>query len=243
MQCDFKIAISCITPHPFVGFGGGSKIILPGVASIETIMANHDLPITNKKNHEANPIRSDIDEGASFVGLDVSIECIVNLWGDTAALFVGPPGQSHAAGVSEAKTHYLTPMAKDKDIVVVNTYARVNEAGIGAELAFPSVSHKGGDVVLICNAPQGQVVHYLLGWWGKRLGGCMKRFEISIPEHINHLIVYTEYPDIPGLGCFEQSDKVIMISKWDDVLLTLKNFHKDDATVAIYPNADIQYFG
>ncbi len=36
MACDLKIGIGCITPHVHVGFGGGAKIILPGVAGIET---------------------------------------------------------------------------------------------------------------------------------------------------------------------------------------------------------------
>ena len=32
MACDLKIGIGCVTPHIHVGFGGGAKIILPGVA-------------------------------------------------------------------------------------------------------------------------------------------------------------------------------------------------------------------
>ena len=31
MQCDFKIAIGCVTPHLFTVFSGGGKNILPGV--------------------------------------------------------------------------------------------------------------------------------------------------------------------------------------------------------------------
>jgi hypothetical protein len=47
--------------------------------------------------------------------------------GDTVGLFVGAPGPSHAAGVAEARTHYLTPEAKGKDVVIANTYAKVPE--------------------------------------------------------------------------------------------------------------------
>ncbi|MFH1150371.1 MAG: lactate racemase domain-containing protein, partial [Actinomycetota bacterium] len=31
-SCDLKIGIGCITPHVHVGFGGGGKIVLPGIA-------------------------------------------------------------------------------------------------------------------------------------------------------------------------------------------------------------------
>ncbi|GAJ08590.1 unnamed protein product, partial [marine sediment metagenome] len=41
MKCDLKIAIGSVVPHPMSGFGGGGKIILPGVVSFETIDWNH----------------------------------------------------------------------------------------------------------------------------------------------------------------------------------------------------------
>ena len=34
MQCDLKIGIGSIVPHEMAGFGGGSKIVLPGVACL-----------------------------------------------------------------------------------------------------------------------------------------------------------------------------------------------------------------
>src|SRR4030066_1279763 len=42
MSCDLKIGIGCITAHVHVGFGGGAKIILPGVAGIESIKKFHE---------------------------------------------------------------------------------------------------------------------------------------------------------------------------------------------------------
>ena len=41
LASDLKIGIGSILPHSFNGFGGGGKIIFPGVASIETIYQNH----------------------------------------------------------------------------------------------------------------------------------------------------------------------------------------------------------
>jgi nickel-dependent lactate racemase len=243
MKCDFKIALGSITPHMFTVFSGGGKIILPGVCSVETIMANHKLPVADKKNYETHAIRLDMEEAANLAGIDVNIECLVNLWGDTVSIFAGPPIPSHAAGVLEATSHYLTPKAVARDIVIANTYAKVNEAAVGALFASPSVKENGGDLVLICNAPQGQVVHYLFGCWGTTLGGYLGKIPVPIPSYVNHVIVYTEYPDIPGLGYFEQPDKVLMMANWDDVLRTLQDLHRGEATVSVYPNADIQYFG
>jgi len=242
MNCDFKIAIGCVTPHPMTVFSGGGKNILPGVASFETTLANHRLPLdqVTRRDYETNPVRLDMEEAAKLVGLDVLVECIVNSWGETAALFAGGPEPAHDAAVQEAKAHYLTPEMQDKEIVIANTFAKVREAAMGTRIAFPSVSPKGGDVVLIRNAPEGQIIHYLFGKFGRTLNG---RFppKVDIPPHVNRLISYTEYPDMAGAGSLGESPKVVLMNKWDEVLDALQASHGAHATVAIYPNADIQY--
>ncbi len=53
MKCDFKIAIGSVVPHPLTGFGGGGKIILPGVASIDTAEALHRLPVRAREEQWA----------------------------------------------------------------------------------------------------------------------------------------------------------------------------------------------
>jgi nickel-dependent lactate racemase len=242
MLCDFKIAIGSIAPHVFVVLSGGSKMILPGIASLDTIIHNHGIQgdVEIKKNYETNPIHLDMDEAADLAGLDINIEGIFNLWGDTVEIFAGEPKQSHAIGIKAAKSHYLTKRAINKDIVIANTFAKVMEATTGLTVAFPSVKQDGGDV-LICNSPLGQAHHYILGPCG-RLIKSMRNIKTLIPQHINRLIVYTEYPDVAGLDYIEDSPKVMMLTRWEDVIHTLQEAHGDNANVAVYPNADIQMF-
>jgi nickel-dependent lactate racemase len=40
-EADLKIGLSFITPHPMAGFGGGGKIVLPGLGGIDTLEQNH----------------------------------------------------------------------------------------------------------------------------------------------------------------------------------------------------------
>ncbi|MFC1871771.1 lactate racemase domain-containing protein [Chloroflexota bacterium] len=239
MKCDLKIAVGAITAHMITLFSGGGKIILPGVASIDTTQANHGLRLTDRKNYETNEVRLDMDEAAELAGLDVLIEGIVNLWGETVSLFAGAPVPVHAAGVMEAITHYQTPRA-NSDIVIANSYAKVTEAVTAFLMTAGSVK-EGGDFVLIANSPYGQVAHYLDGHWGTTTGGRKAGLSLPLPPNINHLIVYTEYPDIAGMGFFEKSDRVLQLSNWDDITRILREFHGDKATVSVYPNADIQY--
>lgn len=241
MKCNFKITIGSIVPHIDTFFSGGGKLILPGVASVETIIANHSLPVINR-NYEENPIRLNIEEAAKLVGVDVSIECLVNLWGDTSDIFAGAPKPAHAAGVQEAKAHYLTPKAEGKDIVIANTYAKASEFILGAFTAFPSITQKGGNVILICNAPEGHIIHYLNGTWGRTIGGKL-RVQVAIPQHVRRLIVYSEYPEIASMGYFEESPKILLVKTWDNVLKSIENFPGKSAAVAVYPTSDISYFG
>jgi nickel-dependent lactate racemase len=243
IKCDFKIAIGSITPHSFAVFSGGSKMILPGIASLETIVHNHDIQTDSegKVNYEKNAIHLDMDEAADFVGMDVNIEGLINLWGDTVELFVGEHKQSHAIGIKAAAPHYVTKRAQNKDIVIANAYAKLTESTNGLKTAFPSVKKDGGDVVLINNAPTGQSHHYVLGPCGKMITS-MRSIKSRVPENVNRLIVFTEYPDYAGLDYIEASPKVMMLTKWDEVIKVLQEAHGDRAEVAVYPNADIQSF-
>ena len=87
---------------------------------------------------------------------------------------------------------------------------------------MPSVSSRGGDLVLIYNAPEGHVIHYLMGSFGRRTGGVIS-MKFKLPDHLNRLIVFNEYPDPTFGGSFEPADKVILVNKWDKVLELLED--------------------
>ncbi len=251
MKCDLKIGIGSTVPHIMAGFGGGGKIILPGVAAYETVLALHSPRETKGRGDfsdtvsgmgalDDNPRRRDIDEATDIVGLDMKIDAIVNMWGETVALFAGKPRPAYAAALREAKNHYLTASAADEDIVIANTFAKANEAVSGLLIAFPSVSRRGGDVVLIANAPEGQATHYLMGPFGNTIAGRLQ-LQMKVPPHVNRLIIFNRYPELASRNYLEAAEKVIMMDNWDDVLTLLKQSHGNQAKVAVYPNADIQY--
>jgi len=239
MRCDFKIAIGSVTPHPRAIFGGGGKIILPGVASIETIIANHSLPLGTE--YWSMPRNVEKEEAVSLAGLDILVECIFNLWGDSVAIYTGSERAVHAAVIKEAKSHYLTHKIENQDIVIANAFAKSNEAYI-ATRASASLRDDGGDLVVIANAPEGQVSHYLMGRWGKMLWGKLHKQNPLAPQ-INHLIWYSEYPEASVVNDSIEPDRFLMMSKWNDVMGFLKEHHGDHTRVAVYPSADIQYFG
>jgi nickel-dependent lactate racemase len=247
MACDLKIGIGSIVPHIMAGFGGGGKIVLPGVAAYETVLAMHtpegkglEDTVTGMGAYENNPRRRDVDEAAEIVGLDMKLDAVVNARGETVALFAGAPRSAYAAALEEARWHYVTAPAHDCDIVIANTFAKANEAITGLLVAFPAVRRQGGDVVLIANAPDGQMTHYLMGPFGEGIGGRL-RLQMKPPDNVSRLIIFTEYPDLASRGYLEESDKISFVYDWDEVMRLLEREHGDGTRVAVYPSADIQY--
>jgi nickel-dependent lactate racemase len=252
MHCDLKIGIGQIVPHPLYGLGGGGKIVIPGVASYDTVVAHHGqthttwmaerrklgLPVTGVID---SPINADAQEIARMVGLDMLINCIVNLWGETAAIFAGALEPTYQAAVEEAKSHYITINTRDNDIVIANAYNKAAEFNMAMSNAVPAVNPRGGDIVLIANSPSGQDVHYLFDSFGKTISGSLGR-PMMLAPHINRLIFYTEYPEAKLRDRFADRDKVLLMSDWKQVVKTLEKSYGVGTKVAVYPSADIQYF-
>lgn len=250
MKCDLKIAIGMVVPHPLSGFGGGGKIILPGVCSFATIQHNHhrtfhDIPLMGSKmgigSFEENPMNQDIAEAAELAGLDFIIESLVNEWGEPVKVFAGALRPAYTEAVKEAKSHYFTPDPGEADIAISNGFIKTNESYMGLPLASRAVNRKnGGDVVVMANAPEGMVVHYLLGAWGK-FTNAPERQMASTSKKVKRVIVYSEYPDLAGNGWYPEAENVVYIKKWNEVLKLLKTDYPSSAKVVIFPNSEIQY--
>lgn len=245
MNCDFRIAIGSITPHIFMTFSGGGKIILPGISSIESILANHLMPITleQKASFATNPRRLDLEEAARMAELDILVECVLNGWGETTQIFAGDPVLAHAKAFEKAKDHYLTKKAIDKDIVIANMYAKSGESQIAFKMNA-SIIKSGGVLVIIDNAPDGDVTHYHYnaGHFGKNISGKNKML-LSIPEHVSHIILFSQYPDKNMILSYTPRQKVIPINDWENVIKQLMEWNgKEEVGVAVYPNADLAFF-
>src|SRR3972149_9520976 len=84
-----------IVPHPFSGFGGGGKIVLPGVAHIDSIAYNHGKLVQDHPGSvgvgkiEGNVPRLDIEEAAKMACFDVKIDSLLNPPSEIHGLFVG----------------------------------------------------------------------------------------------------------------------------------------------------------
>lgn len=123
MECDLKIGVGCIYPHPVAGFSGGSKIIMPGVAGIETASHMHDFLRGSKRGGSIDiELRQDIEEVAGKVGLDFIINAVLNQKRQIAGIFAGDKILAHRQGVEFASAAYGIVPVYDADIIISDMY-------------------------------------------------------------------------------------------------------------------------
>jgi len=250
MSCDLKIGIGSTVPHPQTGFGGGGKIVLPGIASIESIEAFHLLEIKAKEqgrgntvgpgNWAENPMMRDFNEAAKMIGLNFKVDTIINGQGEPCAIFAGEPQAEYHEAVKFAVPHYATKPVPGADVVVVNTYSKGNEAIVGLLIGIPMLMERGGDLVLIMDCPAGQVVHYLLGSFGRSTRGrlfsavnfqlpWLKRLVVLSPQFEKSMTDWLAIPD------------TVWVQTWPEVIDVLRHDFPTGAKVAVVPDGTIQY--
>ncbi len=125
VEADLTLAIGNIVPHYFAGYGGGGKIILPGVSGRKTIVKNHTLirdPNTIQGRLKGNIVYSDMLEIARKAGLDVKIDVILNMENQIADLSVGEVGAEHAQGIARFNEIYGFRPPRKADITITCGY-------------------------------------------------------------------------------------------------------------------------
>ena len=76
---DVIIGVGGILLHQFAGYGGGAKIILPGICGRKTVTYNHNM--VNEGGVPGvleNQVRLDMEEIARMVGLSLKVDVVMN---------------------------------------------------------------------------------------------------------------------------------------------------------------------
>jgi nickel-dependent lactate racemase len=244
-SCDLRIGIGSVVPHPMTGYGGGAKIILPGIASYNMIFYNH--MVVHRQNPPAesywgflkgNQTRADIDEAGKIAGMDMKVDVLLNGVGDSTDVFAGDLQMEFTEAVKVAREHYSTKGVPEKvDVIVANTYAKANEA----TLAYSNWKDKvkeDGVMVIIAQAPEGQSTHYLYGKFG--VNEYAPGHSVPSKPPFKKLIIFSEYkvPD-PFLPIAEPSS-MVWLDNWMEVVEEIKNTLSHTPRVLVLPNAEIQ---
>jgi nickel-dependent lactate racemase len=245
VDADVKISMGCITPHPFAGFSGGGKLILPGLASMEVIERTHRYVVMGFRGGmgivEGNQFREEVEEVCYKCGLDLIVDVVVNEAREIAGVFVGDFKSAFLKGVEFARKVYETPLPANTDIAVLNAYPKDTDL-IQSENAFNVLRSTSrafvkdhGKVVLMTAASHGRGSHGLFQPGGRLYRKPIRKRWFGDKD----LIVYS-----PGITKDDfQSlfwEGYTFCRTWNEVLSTLGDGVADCRKVAVFPCASLQ---
>jgi nickel-dependent lactate racemase len=248
LSCDLRIGIGAVIPHSFCGFGGGYKIVMPAVSHIDAIAYHHGTLL--KKYWDAcygigkyqnNPLLEDIKEYGRMARLDA----VINVMIDTSALatdiYAGEPDGLYREMAEKAAQHYRTPAHKKADIVIANAYGKASEAVIALSLAEEYLKDEGGDVAILCDIEEGQVVHYLLGRFGKDAWGRLAFGERKKSSKIKSIHIYSRHRDHANEFWFGKKEDLLWHKSLEDMIGHLDDRYRSMAPdVLVIPDGTIQ---
>ena len=243
VRADYKVAIGTIFPHPNTGIGGSGKILVPGVASLETIRRFHLYPKGNW-DYEDNNMRNIGNQALEFLGLNMKIDTLPNGKGEIAEVYAGHGPTIVDQKIGDVKKFYAVEKPEPADLVIANNYFKPTEpslANASKGVVFGLVK-PGGDYIISYFTPQGVACHYLLGKWGDSgIGGPLYYGKGRIPEHINRYFAFSYYQDKGhGASYHLDSDAHIWVDKWEDIMSALGPAKR---SVTILPYATVFYMG
>jgi len=211
---DLIIATGCIIPHVIAGYGGGRKLIVPGVAGEETIRNNHRPENINANGVsfclvEGNVIHEELTEAAQMA----SLEFIVNVvWDGNGQLVEAVAGDMAAAwdhGVAVADRLYTVPVKERCDILLTSgggapTDVNFYQAVRGMQVGMPVV-RDGGAVVLVAECTEGVGSEPLYAWL--RDATCpqdvlLRRDDEGFDIHGEHIACYLAEKVFPKVRVF-----------------------------------------
>lgn len=166
-EADFRICLGNIEFHYFAGYSGGCKAVMPGVSTPEAISANHRmmlLPEARTGRLEGNPVREDLEEAASMLGVDFIVNVVLDEHKHIVYSSAGDIVAAHRKGCEYLDRMYRVRASAPADIVLVSQGGSPKDATLyQAQKALDNAGHivrEGGTVILIaaCNEGLGNAV-------------------------------------------------------------------------------------
>jgi len=159
VENDRIFGIGHIDPSDYAGYAGGWKLIVPGVAALETIDNNHSLAVLSFRHYGSVdlPCRQDINEAGEMVRVDQFINVVLCQDDQIGRVFAGAPADIHFAGVSLAKQVYEVECPGLVDIAIVSAYpydVDYYQAIRAIEYADVMV-RPGGSILVVAPCPDG----------------------------------------------------------------------------------------
>ena len=160
VNADFRIALGNVEFHYFAGYSGGYKALMPGVSTPSAIQANHSMmthPRACAGVMKDNPVRDDINEAGSKLGLDYIVNVVLDEHKNIVFGAAGDVFEAHKYAVEYLDKMYRCPIPEKADIVLVSQGGAPKDANLyQTQKALENAKYAvkdGGTIIVIgaCN--------------------------------------------------------------------------------------------
>ncbi len=153
VQADLKIGISSILPHPMAGYGGGPKIVMPGIADFDYTRDHHMRytihPQARAGLIKGNPFHEKVLEVARTVGLSLSINCVYNQQGEPVQIIAGSPEAAFFKAVELCYEELGHRFQEKVDITISSTYPHTHGHQFAKGFSAPDAVTKDTGAILL----------------------------------------------------------------------------------------------
>lgn len=164
VDADVRITTGFVEPHFFAGFSGGPKLVAPGLAGLDTVLALHDArrigdPRATWGVTVGNPVHDAVREIAEATGVDFAVDVLLDRRHRIVEVFAGDLPAEHAAACRAARDLAMARVPAEFDVVVTtnagfpldqNLYQCVKGISAGA-----AVVRDGGSLVCAAECRDG----------------------------------------------------------------------------------------
>jgi nickel-dependent lactate racemase len=164
VSADLHITLGFIEQHLMLGFSGGRKLIVPGLAAQETIKVIHSPrfirePLATEGSIVGNPLHEELLECARMVRHDFIVDVALTQERKIAGVFAGDPVKAHASGVDFLERSCLEEIEEPADVVITSSagfpldltfYQSVKGITAATHLAKP-----GGRILMVAECGEG----------------------------------------------------------------------------------------
>jgi nickel-dependent lactate racemase len=163
-EADIRIAVGLVEPHFMAGWSGGRKLVLPGCAHADSIMAFHSTRMLEHARAETctlagNPLHDAQTEALRMVGRTFAVSVVINDARELAFASFGEAEESLAAAVNFSDP-YVRVETEERFPVVLSTGAgfpldSTYYQAVKGICAGAAILEKGGNLFVAARCAEG----------------------------------------------------------------------------------------
>ena len=255
-EADLRLAIGEVLLHYYAGFAGGRKSLFPGVASRETVMANHRMmtyPGVGIGVVDGNPVSEEMVEAVrELCPLHFILNCVSDSSKRVVRVVGGHWYDAWREGVATFRQYNFAPIPKQADVVFLSAGGYPKDINMyqahKALFMATGAVRPGGTLVFFAELAEGYGHKVFEEWAGRRLGvdGAIEAFEADFRFGAHKLYYLAKLAKECSILLYsrsgaEDSERMFCekVRSLDDILPALTKKYGQDFTSYVIPQGGI----